>query len=513
LCSAVLIAGGSCYLAVELVQADYNLTYDDCGYLATGLGMTKYARGRGLTAPLWFAWSALHVGGRPPLLHIWIGLVCSAIGERHLGAVILLSTVLPFALVGAVVARVGSRLFGPVAGFFAVVALFASPWILLLGSRVYVETLLGGFLVWSLYRLAIMAVQPGWWTGALAGAGLALAAMTKLTGLVFLFAPCLYTAVVMLRRPGGGRSAAKALLGAGLVALVIAGPWYARNFASALTHARYSSRFNEYAGNPTVVPLAEGLTSLVTDVSGLCSAGAVLVLLAGATARRYWGPPSQALAAPAEPLASHFLWGALLTSVTAAGLFLTLSYYETRFVAPVWPTLAVCLAGAVRPIGGRLGFARGAALALIVAGVFVSEWTFRATLAENPWATDWACARLLEDLPGDARPLQVGLVGDAPEWNIWKVNLLNETTSRPGDRKFTNLSRETEASLPTAAANCDVLIVFRRDLIPVANLASSPTFNRTYSSLDRYLSDPKCPFRLADLRSPADDNRYTLYRR
>ena len=118
-----------------------NLAWDDADYLRRGLTNARFAEEKG---PLLIVPRAIDrlllEQPKPPWLVGWIELGVHLIGRRNIDALILYSTVIPYALLMAAVTFYGRRLSGPWGGFIALLCLASSPLSLAFGGKVMVET-------------------------------------------------------------------------------------------------------------------------------------------------------------------------------------------------------------------------------------------------------------------------------------------------------------------------------------------------------------------------------------
>ena len=141
---------------------------------------------------------------KPPWLVAWIELGALVFGRRHLDALILYASVVPYAFLLIAVVLIGRRLGGVVAGLLALVCLVSSPYSLAFGGKVMVETYLS---LWVLLTYALASRASGAafaHGGAALGLVVGLALLTKLT--IVLFLPSLVLYLFVMRRAAVDRT-------------------------------------------------------------------------------------------------------------------------------------------------------------------------------------------------------------------------------------------------------------------------------------------------------------------
>ncbi len=462
-----------------VLERSGNLAWDDAEYLRRGVRLARLAGSDGLAAV--GAW--LGERPRPPLLIGWIAASVLAAGRAHLPAVLVLGAVVPYALLLLAAARQAARLAGPVAAPLAVLAVAASPMGLAFGAKVMVETFLGLWVLLTLATAAAFVTRPGPARAAAFSTALGLAALTKLTVALLLPLPVL---AVALRLWGDRNRTDPARLRATWVALVaplllIAGPWYARNVAPAVGFAAWSSRYNVVAeGRAVSEPVAQRLHAMADRLVGWPTLGlAVLAGLGVVVARR--SPEARR----AEPVGEAQVFDRLVlgSAALAAGTLLVPSYFDARFLLPIWPSLAVVLAGAVARLARTSPLAAPIAAAVLAWGLAGAA----TELSRQPDTTTyWAARDLIEHLVRRHGARTVANLGDCPDWNVSKTGLLNELRAEP-DRCYVlyDLSRADADVLADRLGRPDALIVLDPTALPAPLLVQSPGLNRAYGVLDR----------------------------
>ena len=140
-----------------------------------------------------------------------------------------------------------------------------------------------------------------------------------------------------------------------MICIAVAGPWYARNAVSAVKFAIFSSRYNEIAeGRPDRVRArsprgrdGEGSGRMAADRHGSDRGAGRPGMRAREAEAMAANPGLTVHAALAHrPFHSDGLAGA----GTAAAILLCPSYFDARFLLPIWPVLAVDLGTRLRSL-------------------------------------------------------------------------------------------------------------------------------------------------------------------
>jgi Dolichyl-phosphate-mannose-protein mannosyltransferase len=470
-----------------------NLTWDDADYLRRALTNTRVSTSAGgfgvVTRSLR---CLLRERPKPPCLVAWIQMGTVAFDRQHLDALILFSSVLPYSILLATVVFLGRRLAGPWGGLGALTCLVASPLSLAFGGKVMVETVLS---LWVLLIYALtcrLLVHPSRKLGMAIGILVGLAFLTKLTIVLFLPIP-LYFALARVIR--GGRERAillKSLVWSVVACAAIAGPWYVSNANTAYKFAQFSSRYNEIAElRPGRDPTARRLVLMAADLPGwplVATFGIAAVLVA--LVARSQTPTADSLADEAlrddrGALFSRMAW---LGAGSAATILLWPLYFDTRFLMPIWPVVAVDLGRRLAvmlprsPRPQRAIFAAGLAISVICAAIAV----VRAPVVPTYWNT----AALIDNLVREYGTATIGNVGNFAEWNVSKSGLANELRRQPATcfvlHDLTKmLADEAQRRLP----RFDAVIVLGQGNLSETRLMSSPGLNRSYRLISRILAE------------------------
>jgi hypothetical protein len=349
------------------------------------------------------------------------------------------------------------------------------------GGKVMVETFLALWVLASLTLASVLVARPGRAVGIGLGLATGLALLTKLTALLLLAGGLVPFSWWLLHRDETRLPRLRSAAWAALACLAIAGPWYARNAASAVRFARLSSRFNLVAeGRSRGLGPGERLTRIMADIPGW---PVVLTLgtaawFASSRGRRDGRDPAD-LSTDLDPIARRFGILTCTSTIAAAAVLMVPAYFDTRFLLPLWPALAVVLGGeaarffAVAPPAGRT---------LIGAGLVLGLATSAAGFAGEPVATTcWDAARLIDELVARHGIATLANVGNIEAWNVSKTGLINELRRSPGDcYVLHDLSSGSAAELKERIRRFDAVVVLEPPAFPPGFVAGAPRLNRAH---------------------------------
>jgi hypothetical protein len=478
-----LIVGLVAFVSCQLARDGGNLTWDDAGYLADAYDCVRYARNASDNAATRVArvgWTLLHQGFQPPFLVAWITPWLFLFGPDRLSCVIWCATALPFALLLLTAGRVAARTLYPRAAPWAVICIAASPLSLNFGGKVMVETFLGLWVLLALDAAAQLLNRPTSRRAALLGLWLGLAAVTKFTAFLLLGGPALYFVIAAVRTR---RVPAAAFATATAVALLVAGPWYGRNYQNVLEHAWFSSQFDVLALGKKDESVR--LARLVAAAGAIAGWGVLVTAASAEVARNLLGPGVH------EPLPGgrHFERMALLGLVISAVTLLFPSYYETRFLLPAWPAFATVLGARCCAAAESLGTRWKAGLAgLLALSAAYSLVVVDRERLQTRSTTYWDAGSAVAELATQRGAHTIGNVGETPDWNIAKLRLASRLQARAAACVFRDLSRFEPEQLAGALEECDAFFVLDQDLLPPLVL-STPAMNRAYGALPEALAD------------------------
>jgi hypothetical protein len=461
-----------------------NLAWDDADYLRRGLSNARFAEAGG---PLLVVPRAidrlLSEQPKPPWFVAWIELGVHAIGRRSIDVLVVFSTIVPYSLLMLAVTLTGRWLHGPWGGFLALICLAASPLSLAFGEKVMVETFLALWILLVYSLAALYLTAPSRKIAAALGLAVALALLTKLTTALFLPGPLIYGLVRILRHRAGAAVAFKKLAIGVAVCLAVAGPWYFKNAGPAVKFALFSSRYNEVASGSDGVPTARRAAEMASDLAGWPLAGTVAAsALAGAFLGR---KKSREIDENSNRKVLARVWFtrmAWLGAGIAAAVLLFPAYFDTRFLLPIWPVLAVAIGASVYSQVFRLPVIPKTLLGLGFAGSLL--FAFSSVAREPSFATYWETTRLIDHLVGRYGVSNLVNVGNCAAWNVCKTGLMNELRADP-ENCFVlhDLTRATDGRAERLLEQADAVVVLERSDLPDNVVQFAPGLNRGYSAV------------------------------
>ncbi len=471
-----------------------NLAWDDADYLRRGLTNARLAGSAGVTWVLPRAIGLLLLEQpKPPWLVGWIELGALVLGRRHLDLLILHATILPFAILLIAVIRIGRWLDGSAGGLLALVCLICSPYSLAFGAKVMVESSLALWVLLTYGLATFLLARPSRSCGIALGIVIGLSLLTKLTVALFLPGSMVYLLVNALRNAANRRALLRPLLWSAVMCVAVAGPWYARNTVSTVKFAIFSSRYNELAeGRSDRIPTARRVGMLVRDLAGWPIAATV-----AAAAVAAWVTGSKAGGAGSRPSGEravrqfHFTRMAWLGAGTGAVVLLWPSYFDSRFLLPIWPALAVDLGTRLRAVLTQLDFTPKVLVGLGLAASMLAAPI--AVMGETLNPTYWKTAALIDNLVARYRITNLANVGNCPWWNVCKTGLINELRDNPGDcfvlHDLTKLPQDVARQRLSRA---DAVVVLERTDLAEDLLHSRPGINRGYGAIvETLIADPR----------------------
>ncbi len=349
----VLLAISLAVLSGLVLLRQGNLAWDDADYLRRGLADARYARAG-------HAWSVLPrlldrlllEQPKPPWLVGWIGMSVLAAGRSRIDVLIVLGSVLPFLLLAFCTVMLARRRSGPMAGLLALALLLASPRALSFGGKVMVETFLGCWTLLALMMAGEAADRPSRRRGLALGAATGLALLTKLTA-VLLLAGALIPFLCWTLWPGPERRPrVRGFLWAVVAALAVAGPWYFRNGQAAMNFASFSASYNLLAeGQARVLAPGDRLGQILGELPGWPLVVLLGFLGFGISLRRGSASTSSIRpSATAHAGVVRFRVLTLASTAAATTLLMFPRYFDSRFLLPLWPPLAVAAGEMLAPL-------------------------------------------------------------------------------------------------------------------------------------------------------------------
>jgi Dolichyl-phosphate-mannose-protein mannosyltransferase len=430
---------------------------------------------------------------KPPWLVAWIQLGVLILGRHQLDLLILFSSVLPFAFLIVAVIVAGRSLGGARGGLLALICLVSSRSSLLMGGKVMVETYLSLWVLLTYALAAAMLARPSRRRAMALGATIGLGLLTKLTMVLFIPSLVVYVAVRGRARDSDRWAHMRKLLLCGGVCIAVAGPWYARNIVKATRFAAFSARYNEIAElRPERVPLFRRVVAMVEDLAGWPLCATVSTAALAALGMRFWrGRDTARDGGDRSAARIHFRRMACLGALTAAAILLVPPYFDTRFLIPIWPVLAVELGSLLASFSTRLPLLPKGLLGL---GLTCSMLAASNSLARVPLApTYWHAAGLIDELVSTYGISTLVNVGNCSAWNVCKTGLINELRDHPANCfVLHDLTQLADGRSRRLLSRADAIVVLDRSEIPRSLVQSSPGLNRGYDTLVQSLeADPR----------------------
>ena len=461
-----------------------NLAWDDADYLRRGLSNARLAESGGPLLVLPRAIDRLlSEQPKPPWFVAWIELGVHAIGRSSVDFLILFSTIVPYSFLMLAVVLTGRWLRGPWGGLLALVCLAASPLSLAFGDKVMVETFLALWVLLVYSLTAHFVNAPSRRIAAALGLCGGLALLTKLTIAIFLPAPLIYGCMHIVRNRALAPLVLKRLGLAVAVCLAVAGPWYAKNAGPAVQFALFSSKYNEVATGTDRVPAARRAAEMLRDLAGWPLTGTVA---ASVLAAAVWGrkkPPELDEQGNRNDVARIcFTRMAWLGAGIAAAVLMFPAYFDTRFLLPIWPVLAVAIAASVCSSVPRLPSLPKTLIGLGFAGSLALA--FMSVAREPSFTTYWQTPVMIDDLVKRYGVSNLLNVGNCAAWNVCKTGLMNELRDDPGSCfVLHDLTRATEARAERLLEQADGVVVLGRSDLPDGVVQLAPGLNRRYSAV------------------------------
>jgi 4-amino-4-deoxy-L-arabinose transferase-like glycosyltransferase len=392
--------------------------------------------------------------------------------------VLVFSAVIPFGLLALGVVVVAWRLFGSRAALLSLVCLGASPGMLRFGSMVFVETFMSLWILLIFYSMAVLVNRPSSAFALLLGAALALALLTKLTIALLLLGAALYSLCGYLRRHPIDAAFTKAIACVVLPVFVLAGPWYLKNGRSAVDHAFFSARFTAFTGG-VIKPTGQRLILLAENV---CGWPLFLAIIAVGLWTVFLRRGSTMLP---DGAGRTFIKVTTIGFALGAAILLRPSYFEARFLLPAWPAMAIVVGAFLQGFIGESRPWRSAVTASVLA--ISLGWSIASLYGQPRRVTYWNLDGVIQKLVTEHNVTTLGALGDTPDWNIFKVRLINDLTNaeaRLGRWEILDLSRGSPDDVKHKLDRIDALAMLERSQISDQCLREAPNLNRNYTIID-----------------------------
>ena len=283
--------------------------------------------------------------------------------------------------------------------------------------------------------------------------------------------------------------------------LIVSVPWYVHNAHAAAQFARFSASYNLLAeGQSQIVPVWNRLVRIIAELPGWPLVVTLGVAGFAISFRQFKPtletPQSNGICLSSE--AARFQVLVTASTLVAVSTLMFPAYFDTRFLLPFWPSIAVSLSGVLAQGLRGLSFATrvgiGAAFAASLAASAIG------TVGEPVSTTCWAARGLIDEIVGRYGVATLANVGNTPDWNVCKTGLINELRENPNDcYVLHDLSAESAEGLRMRLRRFDAVVVLENAVIPLNFLAAAPGLNRAYPSIWSTIEADPALVRLADM--------------
>jgi hypothetical protein len=243
----------------------------------------------------------------------------------------------------------------------------------------------------------------------------------------------------------------------------------------------FSARYNLLAeGQSRIVPAWDRLGRILGDLPGWPLIVTLGVVGFAISIGRGFKPTLETAATAAScSSAARFRVLVGASTLTAAGVLMIPAYFDSRFLLPLWPSVAAALGGALADTSRGLTFrpqvAIGAALAVSVAA------SIAGVAGEHASTTCWAARGLIDQIVSRYGAATLANVGNIADWNVCKTGLINELRDDPSSCfVLHDLSAESAAELRTRLPRFDAVVVLEAAAFPSGFLTEMPGLNRAY---------------------------------
>jgi hypothetical protein len=455
---ALAAVASSILLAGFVLATDAGMEYDDAVYLTRGLYHAAQVSERGNLVLPRLAWSLGFESPKPPLYHGLLAVATLLFGPDHIGAVMVFGTLVPFfaVLIGVfLLARTAAGDWR--AGTFAVVLYCAMPSALGFGTRLLTETTLAAIATIGTLFVFQRSVHASVAHELVVGFCAGLSLLTKLLGPLFLGPVILVALVDDLVRGRRWRPVRFTLI-SGLVAGVMAAPWYIRNGRAALAPASYS-RALKYPAD--LYPLSgwHRVVDFVTDTVGWPILFALIVLV---------GYHHGGRSVDEDGRIRRRTLGRMVLAATLCSAVLVAAWpvFDPRYWLPAEALLAAWGGIAVADIWTHLTANKRRVL-VAAAIVLLGSASYQLVSAARP-RMPWHSVGVLGALAANRGPsANFCALGNSPGWNIEKLRLALELSGvRPRPLTTDLLVGGSAVGFDMRLRDCDVVLGLQPEQIP-----------------------------------------------
>jgi hypothetical protein len=253
-------------------------------------------------------------------------------------------------------------------------------------------------------------------------------------------------------------------------------------------------------GRTDAVPVVERLLRIVADLPGW----PLVMALIGCgllVSRSRHGVDAVASSPEYDSASSRFRNLTVASTLTAASILMVPSYFDSRFLLPLWPAVAVSLA---MPLAAPVRFLTPFSARAVASGLAACLALSIIGLVREPVRkTHWQAGALIDRLVATHGVVDLVNVGNTESWNVCKTGLINELRADPRDCfVLHDLSGETAEAVRDRLPRCKALVVLEPSAFPPGLLSGSPGLNRAYPLVTHLVRDDPELVRVQSLPSP-----------
>ncbi|MFO0946204.1 MAG: hypothetical protein U1D30_09700 [Planctomycetota bacterium] len=480
------------------------LGWDDANRLYSTLLTTRNARSAPIPLPLAYLESISHTSPEPPLLNFLFGVIKLAFPSLSTLTVLYICTYGIFVLQAFLVFLVTARLTSVTTAYFAILCLLSSDINTTVGLLFISEMLLSILFLLTAWTCVREALAPAWHREMLLGAILGFALLDKASTPVLFGIPYLMTLVRVADRAGPW-AAWRYLCLSSVAALAISLPWYVPNFTPILNHLRIVLNTTGLYTGVEPPTTTERLLAHALLVAGLPTCFCILYAFP-----RF----QQILDKPGYRREEFHL---LATMGLSTGGFLVLFslpviHFEARYFHVAMPVLAITAAPILRHfVNSRSLFARVFSILVLLAGVAFSNLL---VTSASVFFTDWTTIPFLEKLKSQKRVTTVAFVGNSGDWNLGKLQMLNEMTKDPASRNIYALTDPyLNVNWRASLEGIDYILVLYDFNCEYNSEHRLIIFNQEYQNIVNMLNSPESPFERVEIPLLYVPERLWLFQR
>jgi 4-amino-4-deoxy-L-arabinose transferase-like glycosyltransferase len=413
-------------IASNVRARDGNFSYDDAHYVYRGLFHANQVLAKGNLLLPRLAWSLSLEDTKPPL---FVGLVAIGgllFGTKNPEPIYLWATLVPAAILCFGMILCARHASGSRGGLFTLMFLWGMPSFLGIAKHTMVETLLSSLVAMVLYLCLRRRDRFKLLVELLLGLCAGLAMLTKLTAAIFV-GPMMLLVVLWVLRYEGARRATLLSGRIALVASVVCAPWYVRHLVETLLFSAYAASFALAVdvGSPVTRPFR-----LIMASVGLLPALIGVAILVFSYRKTLAGQ---------ERRDKDLARLAACVAVPAAIIVCLPKVFEPRYFLPALVPVAVWVGSRAANLLSSHEPAWRRCVGP-VGTVALAAWSIGGLWSGPASSMPWQLTGWLEDLtPSGGRIVTIGVLGNSPSWNVFRLQLLSELGAEPRRRRFIDL--------------------------------------------------------------------------